>query len=263
MDKKYFDISGKVIILTGGMGMLGKVYAKSMASCGSQVILLDIISEQQAAAYIKSTGKYGKNIHYYKTDISRKEELIGVRNKILKKFGKIDGLINNAAITARAENLKKTDRFEDFELSRWNKDIAVNVTGTMLCCQIFGSKMKEGSSIINISSTYGIVGPDQRIYPNGIFKPVSYSVSKGAVVALTKYLATTWGPKQIRVNCVVPGGVQEKQSKDFIKHYSYRTPLGRMAKPEEYVGLIIYLISSSSSYCTGGIFVQDGGWTAW
>ena len=263
MDKKHFDISGKVIILTGGMGMLGKVYAKAMASHEAQVILLDITPEQQALDYIKSIGKYGGNIHYYKVDISQKQELVSAKNKILKKFGKVDGLINNAAITARAENLKKTDRFEDFELSRWNKDMEVNVTGTMLCCQVFGSKMKKGSSIINISSTYGVVGPDQRIYPKGIFKPVSYSVSKGAVISLTKYLATAWGPKQIRVNCVVPGGVQEKQSKDFIKNYSYRTPLGRMARPEEYVGLIIYLISKSSSYCTGGIFMQDGGWTAW
>ena len=263
MNKNYFNISGKVVILTGGMGVLGKVYAKAMASCGSQVILLDIIPEQQATNYIKSVGKYGKNIHYYKADISQKNELLSVRSNILKKFGKIDALINNAAITARAENLKKTDQFEDFELSRWNKDMEVNVTGTSLCGQFFGSKMPEGSAVINISSTYGIVGPDQRIYPKGIFKPVSYSVSKGAVVALTKYLATTWGPKQIRVNCIVPGGVQEKQSKEFVKNYSLRTPLGRMARPEEYVGLIIYLISDSSSYCTGGVFTQDGGWTAW
>ena len=263
MNKNYFNISGKVVILTGGMGVLGKVYAKAMASCGSQVILLDIIPEQQATNYIKSIGKYGKNIHYYKADISQKNELLSVRSNIVKKFGKIDALINNAAITARAENLKKTDQFEDFELSRWNRDMEVNVTGTMLCCQVFGSKMPEGSAVINISSTYGIVGPDQRIYPKGIFKPVSYSVSKGAVVALTKYLATTWGPKQIRVNCIVPGGVQEKQSKEFVKNYSLRTPLGRMARPEEYIGLIIYLISDSSTYCTGGIFVQDGGWTAW
>ena len=263
MDKKYFNISNKVVILTGGMGMLGKVYAKAMASYGAQVVSLDIIQEQQALNYIKSTGKYGRNIHYYKVDISQKNELLNVRDKIFKKFGRINALINNAAITARAENLKKTDRFEDFELSRWNKDMEVNVTGMMLCCQVLGSKMPHGSAVINISSTYGVVGPDQRIYPKGIFKPVSYSVSKGAVLALTKYLATTWGPKQIRVNCVVPGGVQEKQSKEFVKNYSHRTPLGRMAKPEEYVGLIIYLISDSSSYCTGGVFVQDGGWTAW
>ena len=263
MNKNYFDIKNKVVVLTGGMGNLGRTYAKAMALSGAQVAILDIVPEKQATDFIKSVGKTGHRITYYKADISQKEHLVKVKNDLLKKFGKIDALINNAAITARAENLKKTDKFEDFELSRWNRDMEVNVTGAMLCCQVFGSKMKKGSSIINISSTYGVVGPDQRIYPKGIFKPVSYSVSKGAIVSLTKYLASTWGPKQIRVNCVVPGGVQEKQSKDFIKNYALRTPLGRMARPDEYVGLIIYLISNSSSYCTGGVFMQDGGWTAW
>lgn len=261
--KNYFDIHNKIIILTGGMGALGKTYARALADYQAKVIIIDVVPKDKATDFIKSLGPNGDNITYHKADISKKTDLVRVKNEILKKFGEIDALINNAAITTRAETLNKNDRFEDYDMTRWNKEMAVNLTGTMLCCQIFGSVMPKGSSIVNISSTYGVVGPDQRIYPKGSYKPVGYSVAKGGLISLTKYLATYWGSKQIRVNCVVPGGVQEKQSQTFIKNYSYRTPLGRMAKHDEYVGMIIYLISNASSYCTGGIFTQDGGWTAW
>jgi NAD(P)-dependent dehydrogenase (short-subunit alcohol dehydrogenase family) len=139
----------------------------------------------------------------------------------------------------------------------------INVTGAMLCCQIFGSVMPPGGSIINIASIYGLVAPDQRLYRRGFIKPAVYGASKGAIIALTKYLAAYWGGQSIRVNCLVPGGVFNGQDSAFVKRYAARVPLGRLAKPNEFNGIIIYLASNASSYSTGATFVIDGGWTAW
>jgi NAD(P)-dependent dehydrogenase (short-subunit alcohol dehydrogenase family) len=153
-------------------------------------------------------------------------------------------------------------RFEDMSVEQWNREIAVNLTGTMLCCQVFGSVMESGASIINIASIYGLVAPDQSIYPTGFFKPAAYGVTKAGVINLTKYLAGYWGEKNIRVNCLVLGGVENSQDPTFIAKYASKTPLRRMADVNDYQGAIVYFASDASSYSTGSILCIDGGWTA-
>jgi len=197
--------------------------------------------------------------------------------RTLNKFGRIDILINNAALTVRGGTSTLGNYFEDFEeypVALWNKALAVNLTGVFLCCQAVGRQMvkQESGVIVNISSTYGLVGPDHRIYEGienphdkeqSINTPIAYSVTKGGVVSLTRYLATYWAPKNIRVNTLTPGGVNENHDTRFVANYASRTPLGRMARREEYRGAILFLVSEASSYMTGANLVVDGGWTAW
>ena len=188
--------------------------------------------------------------------------------KILKKYGKIDGLVNNAFYSPRTNIKKSAMKFEDFPLDLWNDVISVNLTGVFLCSQIFGNVMKKqnNGNIVNIASIYGLVGADQRIYGNSkLNSPVSYAASKGAIVNLTRYLAAYWQGKNIRVNTLSLGGVQDKSymTKKFISNYSSKTMLGRMAKNDDYNGAILFLSSDASSYMTGANLVVDGGWTAW
>lgn len=269
MPKDIFDLTGKNIIVTGGLGLIGREYLRALANKGAIVLALDIVSAPEAEKLLNEyfAGDERGRIHYFQGNITDRDSLVSVRDAVLKTYGHIDGLVNNAALNPKVETgseVKSTgNRFEDMLLEDWNREMAVNVTGTMLCCQVFGAAMKSGASIINISSTYGLVGPDQRLYAAGFIKPATYSTSKGAVVALTKYLAAYWGNQGIRVNCVALGGVENSQDAEFVKRYSARTPLGRMARSNEYQGMIVYLSSDASSYCTGSVLSVDGGWTAW
>jgi NAD(P)-dependent dehydrogenase (short-subunit alcohol dehydrogenase family) len=192
---------------------------------------------------------------------------------ILDKYGKIDILVNNASwndtVENRADSLKSM-QFEYYPLELWNRSLAVNLTGTFLTSQIIGGAMvdRRSGSIINIASTYGMVAPDQKIYisPEGkrlIYKSPSYSATKGAVLSLTRFLASYWGQQGIRVNALSPGGVENGQEDFFVRNYSARTMLGRMAGPCDYEGAVVFLASDASAYMTGANLVVDGGWTAW
>ena len=269
MSKDIFSLSNKVVILTGGLGLIGLHYIQELIGRGAVVHILDLISSQQAQKILKSKIQKStlSKLYYHEGDISNRQSLIHIRKEVLAQSGKIDVLINNAAFNPKVEGSTKpqlgANTFENLNREDWDREISVNLTGAMLCCQVFGSKMKQGSSIILISSVYGIVAPDQRIYPKGFIKPVTYSVSKGGVIALTQYLAAYWGKKGIRINSIAFGGVENSQNKDFIKNYAARTPMGRMAKPHEYNGIIVYLASDASSYSTGATYTVDGGWTTW
>lgn len=257
-------MTDKVVIITGAAGLLGSQYAEGLSQAGANVVLVDknYAGCMKIAKSLRK--KYSTSPLAIKLDLTNKNSIKNMVLKTVKKFSKIDVLINNAADQGNSK--LRTTKFEDFPLSYWNKAIAVNLTGMFLCCQEVGkimAKQKRGV-IINISSTYGIVAPDQRIYgKSGQNSAAFYSATKSAVLNLTRYLASYWNRKGIRVNTLSPGGVNKGQNSSFIKKYSDKTMLGRMAKKDEYVGAILFLSSDASSYMTGSNLIMDGGWTAW
>ena len=269
MPKDPFDLFGKVVILTGGLGLLGRNYTRALISKNAKVIILDIKENGEAKQVLNANLSKNELVKcfYYQADITNQRVLIKIKKEILNKFGKIDVLINNAALLAKVEKgilSQSKNKIENLDLDAWNREMEVNLTGTLLCCKVFGAAMKKGASIINVSSVYGVVGPYPGIYPKGFVKPVSYSASKGSIVALTKYLAAYWGKKGVRVNCLVPGGISNngREDKEFVKKYSALVPLGRLGRADEINGVILLLASNASSYMTGSLVTVDGGWTA-
>lgn len=265
-----FSLAGKTAIVTGALGLIGKKHCEALSLAGATVVVADI-NEQKAIEFAQSLndGKsFGIGI-----DVTNKERIEQVRDAILAKTGSIDILVNNAAINDMVENpdaAAELSKFENYPLDLFRKVMDVNVTGMFLCSQVIGTEMAKQSkgSIINIASTYGIVGPDQSIYikPDGsqpFFKSPAYPTTKGAVINFTRYLAAYWGKSGVRVNTLSPGGVENGQDPYFIKNYAQKTPLGRMAQPNDYQGALVFLASDSSMYMTGANVVVDGGWTAW
>lgn len=267
-----FNLQDRNVVITGSAGTLGTHFSHFLSRAGANIILVDIDTKNNKKLEQVIKQKYKTNPQSYTLDLTKPSDIISTCKKIVKDFGKIDALINNAAFTSKVGISKSTKDyslpFEKFPLNLWEKTISVNLTGVFLCCQEFGKIMKKQKkgSIVNVSSIYGIVGVDQRIYGKSKLNlPVSYASSKGAIITMTKYLASYWRNQNIRVNSLTLGGVQDTryQTNEFIKNYSYKTMLGRMAKKDEYNGAILFLISDASSYMTGSNLIVDGGWTAW
>ena len=260
---KIFNLTNKVIILTGASGLLGTEYAHGLSQAGANVVLADLNFEKCKKLSSNINEKYGVDSFPIKLDVTKTNSINTMIKKVIKKFSKIDILINNA-IFSEVGNTKTT--FENYDLNIWKKGLNVNLTGPFLCCQEVGKIMKKqkNGNIINISSIYGLVSPDQRIYGNTkIIKSAMYAVTKSAVLNFSRYLASYWREDGIRVNTLSLGGVEENQNSIFKKNYSNKTMIGRMAKKDEYVGGLIFLSSNASSYMTGSNLVIDGGWTAW
>lgn len=272
MAKNLFDLAGKIAVVTGGFGQLGQEYSSALVEAGAKVFILDVfdtpkVSGQGFDHYFRDSKIMAK-----KCDITNREELEEGLKEIKRTWGVPDILINNAALDSPPNApAKENGPFETYPEESLDKILDVNIKGTFLCCQVFGGAMaREGKgSIVNISSIYGIVSPNQDIYEykriNGQkwFKPAPYAVSKSAIMNLTRYLATYWAKKGVRVNTLSPAGIFNNQDKEFLKEYEKRIPIGRMAKPSEMNGAIIFLASDASSYMTGANLVIDGGWTAW
>lgn len=264
-----FSLKNKVAIVTGALGLIGKNHCKALVEAGANVIVCDL-NQTECNKFAASLPKKSIGIS---ADITNKESVIELKTKALNEFGEIDILVNNAAINDMFENPQaavEQSKFENYPLEMWKKSLDVNVTGMFLCSQVIGSEMAEqnNGSIINIASTYGIVAPDQSLYINqdgtqSFYKSAAYPVTKGAVISFTKFLAAYWGSKNVRVNTLSPGGVENNQDDYFIDNYSKRTPLKRMAQPDDYKGALIFLASDASNYMTGANLVVDGGWTAW
>lgn len=267
-----FRLDGRVVIISGGAGLLGTEYCHTLAAAGAHVVVADIDAERADSLARAVTAESDIQAVGIETDVSSAASVRAMVDMTSDSFGRVDALVNNAAIDPKFDRDhagEHTNRFEDFPHPAWRESMEVNVTGMFLCAQAVSKPMLDagGGNIVNISSTYGVVGPDQRLYrregETPVYKPVSYTVSKAAAHGLTRYLATYFAGTGIRVNTLTPGGVFSGHDDEFVRRYSDRTVLGRMARADEIASALLFLISDASSYMTGANLVVDGGWTAW
>ncbi|MDB4037928.1 SDR family oxidoreductase [Candidatus Thioglobus sp.] len=270
-----FNLEGKVIVITGASGLLGRKHAEAVACFGGVPVLLDLSQSSVDELASDLNTKYKVGAVGFSVDITNESMIKKNSNQLIDKFGRIDGLVNNAANNPKIEDNSEVNfsRLEDFLLSCWSDDLNVGLTGPFLCAKYYGheiSKNPNGGSIINISSDLGLISPDQRLYSKyGLLekeqpvKPVTYSVVKTGIIGLTRYLATYWADKNVRCNAICPGGVENGQSSDFIKKVSTRIPMGRLAQADEYQGTLLWMLSDASSYLNGAIVPVEGGRTVW
>ncbi len=267
-----FKLNGQSAIVTGGAGLLGKEFCRTLAQAGAQVVVADL-NEGAADRVADELKKSGFSAMAVQVDVTRPESTQAMVSKAVKAFGRLDVLVCSAAMDPKFDNEHQgqhRNTFEDYPVNAWRQALDVNLTGMFLSAQAAVKPMLEQNhgSIINICSTYGLVGPDQRIYqrpgePQQQYKPAFYSVTKAGVLGFVHYLATYYAGKNIRVNSLTPGGVFNNHDEIFERNYSARTVLGRMANRDEMNGALLFLASEASSYMTGSNLVVDGGWTAW
>jgi NAD(P)-dependent dehydrogenase (short-subunit alcohol dehydrogenase family) len=268
-----FDLTGRVAIVTGGSGLMGGHHAAILATAGAHVVLLDLERAKPSDCAERVQKSYGSKCVGIAADVTSENSLLQANEEILRRFGQIDILINNAANNPKVEadnSGKQWSRLENFPLEVWNADIAVGLTGAFLCARIFGQEMARRSRgvIVNISSDLGVIAPDQRLYrKEGLpddqqpVKPVTYSVVKTGLIGLTRYLATYWADQHVRVNAISPGGIFAGQPDEFTRKLHELIPMKRMAREDEYEGAILFLCSDASSYMTGQNLIVDGGRT--
>ncbi len=269
-----FDLTGRVAVITGGAGLLGAQHARAIAGAGGIPVLVDIQQQRASETAAALAHEYGVPAIGCAADITKQPEIEMLRTEILSRFGRVDILINNAANNPKMEASTEVNfsRLENFPLAQWEADIAVGLTGAFLCSKVLGSHMASngGGVIVNVASDLALIAPDQRIYRQpGVpeqmqpVKPVTYSVVKSALVGLTRYMASYWADKKVRVNAISPGGVYNGQPEEFVARLTNLIPLGRMAAINEYQGAIVFLCSDASSYMTGANLVVDGGRSCW
>ncbi len=271
-----FDLTGRVAVITGGAGLLGVKHAEAIAEMGGIPVLLDLNGEKAEARAGEITTAYGVQALGLCCDITQPEAVSDALARTLAALRRVDILINNAANNPKVEEVGLSgahwSRLENFPLDVWHRDLEVGLTGAFLCSQIIGREMaRRGKGVIlNVASDLAVIAPDQRIYRQpGLpeaqqpVKPVSYSVVKAGLVGLTRYLATYWADKGVRVNAISPGGVYNNQDPAFVKRLTNLIPMARMADRDEYKAAIVFLVSDASSYMTGANLVVDGGRTCW
>ena len=265
-----FDLSGKIAFVTGGTGILGVHFCNGLAEAGAHVVIADIDGEKASDSAKQLAMLHNVECVGLECDVRKTDSVRAAVADSLKHFGQIDILHNNAA--SKSANLDKFfEAFEEYDLAEWREIMATNIDGMFLVAQCVGRHMAERNrgSIIQTSSIYGVFGPDQRIYENSVYEgrpintPAVYSVSKAAVIGLTRYLAPYRADKGIRVNTLTPGGMESGQNSEFKDRYSARVPLRRMGQPEELVPALLFLASDASSYVTGQNILVDGGLSAW
>lgn len=271
--KNIYSLEGKIIIITGATGLLGRKHAEAVACFGGTPILLDLSQKIINEVVEELNSKYQVGAVGFSVDVTNEKIIKDNAVKLVNKFGKIDGLINNAANNPKVEDNNEVNfsRLENFPLSIWNADLSVSLTGSFLCAKHYGhiiSQNSIGGSIVNISSDLGLIAPDQKLYvKKGVddnlqnVKPVSYSVVKTGIIGLTRYLATYWADKNVRCNALCPGGVENNQPQDFINKVNTKIPMGRLAQVDEYQGTLVWMLSDASSYLNGAIVPVDGGRT--
>ena len=269
-----FDLSGRVAVVTGGAGLLGIQHAEAIAEAGGCPVIADINGKSAKEKARLIADRYNVTSLAFQTDITNKAEVDNLLKEVLANLGRMDILINNATNDPKvvSDGNVNWSRFENLTIDVWYKDLAVGLTGAFLCSQSIGTHMAKngGGVILNISSDLGLIAPDQRIYrKEGVdeseqpVKPVTYSVVKHGLIGLTKYLATYWAHKNVRVNALSPGGVYTTQPQDFVANLTNLIPMGRMARINEYTAAVLFLVSDASSYMTGANLVIDGGRSCW
>lgn len=272
-----FNLSGKTALITGAAGLLGREHAAALLECGATVILTDLGMDALEGARDELRAQADPtHILVRAMDVTKAEDIRGVAAELNADGQHVDILVNNAAIDPKvqgAQGIKESSRLENFPLDQWNLQLAVGLTGAFLCSQVFGTNMAEsgrGGVILNIASDLSVFSPDQRLYrkeglPDDMqpVKPVTYSVIKTGLIGLTRYLATYWAEKGVRVNALSPGGVYTGQADEFVRRLSALIPMGRMAKSDEYRAAVQFLCSDASAYMNGQNIVMDGGRSVW
>ena len=268
VDTAPFDLRGRVVVITGCTGVLGTAYSRAFAAAGARLVLSDLPQRQPQAVAEALAAEFGVEAIGVACDVGSEPEVQSLFAQAQARFGGADAVLNNAAATG--EHLMKVGEvfspFETYPLDVWDQVLRTNLTGVFLVAREAGKLLLQrgGGSLINVSSVYGVVAPDHRIYEGMPFNSFpAYAASKAGVHGLTRWLATYWGDKGIRVNTVAPGGVFNGQDPEFVRRYANRTPMGRMARPRDLVGMMLFLAGDASAYCTGQLFVVDGGLTAW
>lgn len=270
-----FNLKGRAVLITGGAGFLADAFARALAEAGAHIVLADVRGEEVSACANALERTLNIQVIGVKADITDPKSVTAMVERVKQAYGRIDALVNNAALDPKfdPENVgKHTAPFEEYPLDAWQKSLEADLTGAFLCAQAVAPVMKtqlQGGVIVNISSIYGLVGPDQRLYVSErpdvprTYKPPSYSASKAALDGFTRYLAAYYAGANVRVNTLTFGGVSHEHSDEFVRKYGARTPLGRMMNLEEVGAPLLFLVSDASSYMTGANLVVDGGWTAW
>ena len=270
-----FSLKGKVVVITGAAGLLGKKHVEVVAAYGGVPILIDLSQDAIDEVVLEINSQYNVQAAGYVVDITDESQIKSNVETIVRQYGRVDGLVNNAANNPKVEDSseKNFSRLENFLLDTWEQDIAVGLTGAFLCIKHYGyqiAKNADGGSIVNISSDLGLIAPDQRLYTQiGLpeqqqpVKPVTYSVVKTGLIGLTRYIATYWAGKNVRCNAMCPGGVENGQPEDFLKEVTSRIPMNRLANADEYQGTLLWMLSDASSYLNGAIVPVEGGRTAW
>ena len=270
-----FTLTGRVVVITGATGLLGLRHCEAVACAGGIPVLLDLSKKDVEYQSDRLREVHSVDSSGYVVDITNESMVLENAELLCERYGKIDGLINNAANNPKVESADSPafSRLENFPLDQWSADLAVGLTGAYLCAKHYGSSIArnvDGGSIINISSDLGLIAPDQRLYQvenrplsEQPVKPITYSVVKSGLIGLTRYLSTYWTEKNVRCNALCPGGVENGQDVEFIDSVSARVPLGRMAQSTDYASTLIWMLSESSSYLNGAVIAVDGGRTAW
>jgi NAD(P)-dependent dehydrogenase (short-subunit alcohol dehydrogenase family) len=275
MKESLFSLIGKIVVITGAAGLLGRQHAEAVARAGGVPVLLDIRTEAVRALAEEISIRFDVASSGWAVDITCESAIMANCKTVLACYGHIDGLVNNAANNPKVEDEGTTNfsRLENFPLETWHSDLAVGLTGAFLCVKHYGAAIARnpaGGSIVNISSDLGLIAPDQRLYRQpGLpddqqpVKPITYSVVKTGLIGMTRYLATYWADRNVRCNALCPGGVENNQDPAFLKEVSSRVPLGRFARPDEYQGVLVFLLSAAASYVNGAVLAADGGRSAW
>jgi NAD(P)-dependent dehydrogenase (short-subunit alcohol dehydrogenase family) len=273
VNRDLFDLTGRVAVVTGGAGLLGARHAEAIAAAGGIPVLVDLRTGEAEAVAREISTRLGSDAYAVGADVTQSASVEAALEMVLRRYGRLDILVNNAARNPKVEDGNAAwSRLENLPLGQWEADLAVGLTGAFLCSRVFGAEMaRRGRGVIvNVASDLALIAPDQRLYrKEGVpedeqpVKPVTYSVVKSGLIGLTRYLATYWAGKGVRVNALSPGGVSNNQPDDFVKKLSQLIPLGRMAEPDEYQGALLFLCSDASSYMTGANLVVDGGRTCW